>query len=86
VPLLPHLPHHRSPTSPSVPLGSLPWPWQGALTTFHHPKPAGPRFFREVLLLFHSPICPGLWQAEPGFPTLGPGWQVWIILLYMFLW
>jgi hypothetical protein len=34
----------------------------------------GKGFFKEVLLLYHSPVCPGLWQAEPGFPTLGPGW------------
>jgi hypothetical protein len=33
-------------------------------------------FCKELLLLYYSPLCPGLWQAEPSFPTLGPGWRV----------
>jgi hypothetical protein len=31
-------------------------------------------FFKEMLLLCHSSICPGLWQAEPGLLLLDPGW------------
>ena len=38
-------------------------------------EPDGPKFFKEALLLYHSPLCPGLWQAEPDLPTLGPGWR-----------